>query len=74
MHTSQGWTLNLNWSDKKSNDKEMALLLNSVLRTSVQWYIIIFPTCPHLKHGSIYLNTNNVKGNCEFAGGSSYRG
>ena len=26
MHTSRGWTLNLNWSDKKSEDKELTPL------------------------------------------------
>ena len=64
MHTSQGRTLNLNWSDKKSNDREMTPLFGnkfSALDFCTEEHHF-FSTCPHLKHGSSYLDTNNLKG------------
>ena len=65
MHTSQRWTLKLNWSDRKSNDKEMTRLFQnkfsaSDFRTEVHRFF--FSTYLHLKHGLSYLDTNNLKG------------
>ena len=76
----QGWTLNLNWSDKKVKTKNLLCFLeiNSMFRTSVHGF---FPTCHALitwfELSRVKLYRNELKGNknyFELAGGSSYRG
>ena len=73
----QGWTMNLNWSDKKLKEKELNRLF-SMFRTSVHGF---FPTCHSLitwfELSRVKLCRNILKGNknyFELAGGSSYRG
>ena len=71
MYTSQGWTLNLKWSDKKSNNKELTwLVCNKIIQCFGFLYSgtpFFFSACHVLKTwfelSGVKLYRNNLKGN-----------
>ena len=70
MHTSRGWTLNLNWSDKKSNNKELTWLVCNKFSASNFCTVVhhfFFSACHVLKTwfelSGVKLHRNNLKGN-----------
>ena len=81
MHTSQGWTLNLKWGDKKSNNKELTRLFCnkfSALDFCTVVHHFFSLTCHTLKTwfelSGVKLYRNKLKENKNYfklAGGSS---
>ena len=70
MHTSRGWTLNLKWSDKKSNNKELTWLVCNKFSASDFCTVVhhfFFSACHVLKTwfelSGVKLYRNNLKGN-----------
>ena len=70
MLTSQGWTLNLKWGDKKSNNKELTWLFCNKFCASDFCTVVhhfFFPACHVLKTwfelSGVKLYRNNLKGN-----------
>ena len=50
MHTSQGWTLNLKWRDKKSNNKELTRLFCNKFSASDFCTVVHHFFFPDLSH------------------------
>ena len=62
MHTSRGWTLNLNWSDKKREDKELTPLFWNKFSASDFSTVVhcLFPTyLPHFLPLAITITTTS---------------
>ena len=76
----QGWTLNLNWSDKKVKMKNWlgCFEINSMFRTSVHGFLPdssrVYNMARVIEGKIVWKWSERKKNYFEFAGGSSYRG